>query len=352
MIWNQMSFHNTAELEAIPGLPGWRLQRFPRAVRDKLGHGAHEKGRFVSQASTGCEIRFVTDAPFIRIALSATVEDGDIVVYNGDFFHSMHRLKTGEICTLQLNKPERFDEVDASALRQGRFSPQVWRIAISRNYYPGRAFQVAFHHLDTFGHDVRPPMPEELPVLTMLAYGSSITHGSGATVQHLAYIQQTASRLGVDVWNKGVGGSCLIEPAMTDYLMQLEDWDLAVLELGVNMRGMFTPDEFEARARYLISGLLANQPGKPVVLISIFPNSADVRKDANNPLTESNREFIQRLQRIYDDLQHPHLHFVDGHDILTDFSRLTNDLIHPSDEGHIQMGQHLADRLRALVDKL
>jgi hypothetical protein len=349
VIFDRMEFHNTAELETVSGMHGRRLQRFPKEVRESFGAGSYQRGRFIAQASTGCEIRFVTEAEFIRITLSATVEDGDVIVYNGDYFHSLHRLKTGVIQTLHLDKPDRFDAVRSDVLNQGRFSPNVWRIVISRNYYPGLAFQVAYHHVETFGHVLRPPRQEELPVRRLLAYGSSITHGSGATVHHMAYIQQAARRLGMDLHNKGMGGSCLCEPAMAEYLMHHRDWDIATLELGVNMRGLFSPDEFEERARYLVEGMLQHNPGKPVVLISIYPNSSDALKDVSNPISQLNGLFNERLQRIYDSLNHTSLHYVDGHRILTDFSALTTDLIHPSDYGHTLMGQHLAEALSGIL---
>jgi lysophospholipase L1-like esterase len=349
VIWNELEFHNVAELEEIRGLPGLKLHRFPKELRDGLGKGANQRGRLISHASTGCEIRFVTEAEFVRVTLSAVAEDGDVIVYNGDYFHSMHRLKAGVIQALHLDKPARFADVQPEALRQGRFSPAVWRIVVSRNYYPG-PFQAAFHHVETFGHEIRPPRQEELPARRLLAYGSSITHGSGATVQHQAYIQQTARRLGADVMNKGIGGACLCEPAMADYLMHLGGWDIATLELGVNMRGMFTADEFEERARYLVQGMLEHNPGKPVMLISIYPNSADVLKNPDSPGAENNRMFVERLQKIHQSLNHPCLHYVDGHTILTDFSALAVDLIHPSDYGHTLMGQNLAEAIRKVLE--
>lgn len=347
MIYNQMEFHNVAELEKHEEMPGLGLNRLPRGVVHQLGEGDYQRGRFIGQASTGCEIRFVTEAPFIRITLSATVEDGDVLVYCGDYFHSMHRLRTGVIQTLHLDKPARFADVEPEALGKGRFSPGVWRIIISRNYYPGLALQVAFHGLNTFGHEVRPPREEELPPLKLLAYGSSITHGSGATVQHQAYIQQAARRLGADLYNKGMGGSCLCEKAMADYLIGHGGWDIAVLELGVNMRGLFTPEEFEERASYLIGGLIRQYPHKPVVLVSMYPNSDDVAK--NPALPPVNRPYTERLEHIHRTLRHPHLHLVNGHEVLTDFSALTTDLIHPSDYGHTLMGQQLAEAIRNII---
>lgn len=352
MIYNNVEFHNVAELEKIEEMPGLRLNRLPRSVLHQLGEGDYKRGRYIGQASTGCEIRFVTEAPFIRITLSATVEDGDVLVYCGDYFHSMHRLHTGRITALHLDKPARFADVEPEALRRGRFSPEVWRIVVSRNYYPGLAFQAAFHGLDTFGHEVRPPRADELPRLAMLAYGSSITHGSGATVQHQAYIQQTARRLGADLYNKGMGGSCLCEYAMDDYLIDHGGWDIAVLELGVNMRGLVSLEEFENRARYLIEGMIRRHPDKPVVLVSIYPNSDDVlKKDPARTGPNINQQFTERLESIYRSLNHPHLHLVNGHDVLTDFGALTADLIHPSDYGHTLMGQHLAGAIERILGR-
>ncbi len=57
-------FHNVEVLERKGMVPGVLLQRFPEQVRLGLGQGDHERGRFFAQVSTGCELRFVTDAYF------------------------------------------------------------------------------------------------------------------------------------------------------------------------------------------------------------------------------------------------------------------------------------------------
>lgn len=69
MIYQDIQFHNVAEIETIAGIPGFRLQRFPKEVRNMLGHKEHERGRFYAQKAAGCEIRFVTEASFFRITL-------------------------------------------------------------------------------------------------------------------------------------------------------------------------------------------------------------------------------------------------------------------------------------------
>jgi hypothetical protein len=44
-----------------------------------------------------------------------------------------------------------------------------------------------------------------------------------------------------------------------------------------------------------------------------------------------------RLQRF-----HPAVRFIDGREILSGYSSLHTDLVHPSDEGHLAMGANLA----------
>lgn len=348
MIYKKVELHNVPEIEKIDELPGLRLQRFPKKVVNRLGGNGQERGRLTAQASTGCEIRFVTKGERITITLSATDNDGDILVYCGDFFHSMHRLSHGVMKSIRLERPERFSKVNEQALQKRRFSTDVWRVIISSGYDALGRMNVAFHHIDAFGHEVRPPVKEEVPELKWLAYGSSITRGSGATLTHNSYIQQAARRLGVDVLNKGIGGACLCEPEIADYLAR-EEWDFATLELGVNMRGLFTTAEFESRAKYLISTILEKNLGKPVVLITIYPNTSDYLITENTRSAMDNVEFSECLRKLRGEFECEHLYLIEGHEILTDFSTLTCDLIHPSDYGHILMGENLAMKLREIL---
>ncbi|WP_214628492.1 hypothetical protein [Paenibacillus agaridevorans] len=93
MIHDGILFYNVEQLEESPLLPGLRLNRFPSEVRESLEGGGYERGRLVGRASTGCELRFVSESPCIRIGLSAVDQDGDLLVYRGDYFHSVIRLK-------------------------------------------------------------------------------------------------------------------------------------------------------------------------------------------------------------------------------------------------------------------
>jgi lysophospholipase L1-like esterase len=343
VIHKNIEFHNVSELEQIQGLPGLALQRFPASVRHRLGHSTHERGRVVSQVSAGCELRFVTDADTIKVWLSALQEGGDVLIYKGDFFHSTHRLMPGIITTIQLETPARFREVTPQMLEGSSFSSNIWRIMISNGY------TAVFHGIDSLGHDVRPPHKLEVPKVRWLAYGSSITYGAGTTLHHNSYIQQAARRLNVDVMCNGLGGACLCEPTVADFLATREDWDFVTLELGVNMRNMFTPEEFEKRVRYLVGIILEKNPGKPVILITIYPNYAEYLVRENHMVTLRDREYNDVLRRLVTENPSLDLHLIEGDEILTSPSGLCSDLLHPSDFGHILMGQNLAEKLRDII---
>ncbi len=220
------------------------------------------------------------------------------------------------------------------AFAKARFAPTVWRVVAN-------GATVVYHDVDGVGAPIRPPIPVEKPGTRWLAYGSSITNATPGYVEH------AARHVGVDLYNKGLSGSCLCEPEVAAYLAEAEEWDVATLELGVNMRGGFSADQFESRARALIETIRSKAEARPMVLIDIFPNSDDYLIEPG-PNTAKNRGFRAALKRIHKEIADPTLQYVDGDRILTSFSGLSADLIHPSKDGHQLMGRNLAEVLREL----
>ena len=341
MIYNNIEFHNVERLEQKGSVPGLLLQRFPENARMLLGDGDHERGRFYAQVSTGCELRFVTDAYFFRLSLSAYPEDTHVMVFCGDFLHSVHKLEAGKVTTMHIEVPPSLKNSESWVKEGHRFSPNVWRVLFHKQSGG------VFCDLDTFGHGVRPPLPEEVPAKKMLCYGSSITFGGDVHLASNVYVYQAARRLGIDVENKAIAGSCFCDHSMIKYLSGKKDWDICVLELGINMLGRFTVEEFAARAKKLVEWMLQSNPGKPVVLLSAFP--ANPFFAVNSAQKEKFLAYENSLRKIGEAFPEHNLHFIEGSRILTDVSGLTVDMVHPSDDGHIQMGYNLAEYLRPLL---
>lgn len=339
----RMEFHNAAGLEKTN--LGMALQRFPKNVRNQLGHHEHERGRFYSMVSTCCEIRFVTDAPFFRIALSSLETDSKVLIYKGDFFHSVHTIPAGTVTTLHVETPPRMQSVESNLLDGHSFSTDVWRVIF------GKDSCGIFCGLDTFGHKTRPPKGTEKPALKWLAYGSSITFGSKSSLITNSYVMQAARHIRADVFNKAISGSCFCDPCISDYFSTIKSWNLATLELGINMVGRFTEQEFEQRALSLVNQLLTSNPGKPVVLITPFPAHYQFAKNKSAESSQNFGRFCTALERIQKNSSSQDLFILSGSDILTDVGGLTTDLLHPSDDGHILMGFRLGERLKIILKR-
>ncbi len=324
---NEVAIFNCSEAEIHPSLPGSYLPRFPRPVRQAMS----ERGRFVSSEAIGVEVRFVTSSNQIRFHVQSASDAGEVLIYRGNFLVSTQTIEPGRVTGFFAETPATFKLVKSEMLSHGGFSPNVWRIFFSR-------YDLLFLGLETYGQGVRPPLPEELPAKTWLAYGSSITHSNPNGYPFVA-----ARELGLDVLNKGLSGACHIEKETADHLATLK-FDLATLELGVNMRGSFSPEEFKKRSSYLIKVLRDSHPKAPIALITAFPNFADYYP---NPLPDLTN------QLAYDDILREfvktsltdQLYLFEGKDILQNLSGLSQDLIHPTPFGHAHMGMNLANLL-------
>ena len=265
------------------------------------------------------------------------------MVFCGDYLHSVHQIPAGKITTLHIEIPPSLFQSEPWVREGGRFDCHVWRILFHKQSCG------IFCGLDTFGHDVRPPEPQEVPQKKWLAYGSSITFGGDVHLASNAYVLQAARRLKADVYNKAVAGSCFCDSAMIDYLASLHGWDVVTLELGINMLNRFTVEEFETRCRALSQALLKANPGKPVVLITAYPAHA-----LFNGQESSRRKYLDFeavLKKIRQEDTSGCLHLIEGKEILKDVQGLTADMTHPSDDGHIMMGQRLAENLEKILWK-
>jgi hypothetical protein len=326
MILDGIEFLGVSEL--TERFNGRQLQRIPAAVRDKL----NDRGRWNSQQTSGVELRFVCDAPHIRLFLSSLEGDAPVDVYCGEFLHSSHHLSPGGPLCIHVEPPAGFPGVRPGALNGRRFASCVWRFVLP-------ATQTVFHELETYGAPVRPPAPGEAPGLLWLAYGSSITAGG--------YVRLAAERLGVDHVNLAMGGACHCEPELADFVAARDDWDVATLELGVNMRERFDGAAFRDRVGYWMRAVVDRHPEKPVFLITPFPNAQDFEIEPS--LLGRRQEEFTKILREFAASGRPNLAIIEGHDLLADFTKLNVDLIHPSPEGHAQIAERLAARLQPVL---
>lgn len=334
LIRDHLEFHNVAEMHEIPGREGLRLQRVPEVVRLRLNDKAQQK--MLSPASA--EIRFLSDGPTVSITLSCPEGTCDVIPFWGNFQGNRETISNGTK-TIELKYPERLLQLGPEWCEGMSFHPRVWRLLL-------RGAPVFYIGVE--GTELRPPERHDLPKYRLLAYGTSITHGANATGIHLSYISQTARRLGMDLINLGTGASAYCEPELSDYMAGRSDWDVATLCLSVNMIDAgFALNEFAARTSYMIRALACAQPERPVFCITLFPYFRDFSPAFEDAKFKGTPEqYRDVLRQVIRDLSLPNVILVEGNNLLRQIDGLSPDLLHPADNGMIQIAEHLADIVR------
>ena len=332
MIYDNMEFFNVRELTKSENYPGVRINRFPSEIINSF-----EMGTPASYAQ-GCEIRFRLTGRSVIIYLLSIREDTEILVYFGDYLCTRHFLQKGVITPIMLSFPQQFNKEFEVPCNNAGFNRNICRVFFNNESI------IHYCGIDTFGNDIMPPIEDEKPKITFLAYGSSITHGSGTVSNCNSYIQVLARKLNAQVYNFGLSGCCRIEKEISDFIAG-QDCDFYLLELGVNIRSVYSKKEFKSRARYLLKCLLPNN--KPIFLTTIYQNTNTYY--CEEPAYSREKEFNSALNELVDEMKSDNLHLVDGNDILTDFNQLTTDFIHPSESGHIEMGNNWYKKIKEYI---
>lgn len=343
MIYQNLEFHNVDHLKKVSGMEGVRLERFPEELCGKLGISGNYNARFRAKRVHGCEIRFVTDALYFDVCLTAVGADVDLFIYCGDMLHKKHTLSAGKCTVIHVEYPEVYKQIETYKLPHNRFASNVWRIQFGMNGY------LFFHYLDTYGFGRRPPYKEEKPEIVWAAYGSSITCGSVTSLYSNCYLEQAALRLGYDVMNKGLSGSCMCELEMGEYLAGLKV-DVLSLEVGVNMMHPFTADTFEERVWKFLQIVKEKSSAVQIYVMDIFSHRASILKDHESEQYKHCNLFRSVVQKLVSDINDDRVKYISGLSVATDLTYLSTDLLHPSDQGHIRMGENLAKQMEKARD--
>ena len=333
---DQLAFHNVAELIPAPG-GGFQLARFPRDAWSPLD----SPGADIVRRSDGCEIRFVTNSPRVRIFLRSLHGNADIVHLRGNqHVDSEGRIEAGKIHGIQIELPP-LEANRADAVRDlGGFSQQVCRI-----YSCGAP--LVYHGVDSMGGDLRPPNADELPKRRWLAYGSSITQGGGTFHN---YINAAAQMLEAQVCNLGMAGSCFIEKQIADFIASREDWDFASFELGVNMVSPGSDNgRFAEKVNYQLDNVTARHPLKPAFLITIFDFGCFHEKECSDWQRDAHMKNSILSAAV---ARYPgHVHLIDGRSLVADFRGFKTDLLHPEPFASTRIGLSLAAAIAPVLDR-
>ena len=317
-----IQFHNVSQLKKINELNGYRLERFPPIILN-----SEQDERLFN--STGCELRFSTEAEEIQVELSALYHEGKVIVYQNEHYYGCFQLQMSEKNCLVLRNNTRLMNVD-----HGRRAE--WRIVFCKDFcgvfcsIEPKQMLLEYH-----GYWSK----------TMLAYGSSLTHGSGAPLITQSYVHILATKRNYDILNKGMSGKAFCEKYVVDYLCEYNPLpDVFLLELGINMIGKYQTADFRKAMEYFYQRLKLLKATK-VVVISPFWSYHDLEVEG----ISNSQSYREIMDEIFGSHKQDHMFYIDGKDVLEDNNFLQCDLLHPSPEGHVRLAYALDKKIGAFL---
>ncbi len=327
MILGQTELHNVHELLDAPGGTGNIICRVPNDLRVTL----NEAARINALQASGCEIRFNLEGPRAVITLQSPEGPTLAEVYQGDFFSALHIIDVTPT-TIVVERPESEPVMRQVAPSNARFDTGLTRVVLP--------WRPAVRLISIEGKTALPEA-NQTPGTRYLAYGSSITHGSTAVRPTGTYPARAAELLGVDLFNLGFGGGAHMEAGMADYIAGRDDWDIATLEMGINVVQTFDLDEFHRRVEYFVTTIADAHPDDWIFCIDIFPCLYDFMGVEK---CETFRSIVADRVR---QLNRPKLVHIPGDAMLRSNNGLTVDLVHPAPAGFEEMARNLVDIIRA-----
>lgn len=332
MIYKNIEIHNAAELiENTDGSVSFR--RVPECVQNSM-----EINKDACECATGTELRFVIKSDFAVIKLRTRKGGfGTVNVFRGDILSSWDEFQKvitpneTEIVIKKHQTPKTLEKM--SEQLKTAWSPDVVRVVFNHGYY---------EITDVTG-DVEPPKKSQIPAKTLMAYGSSITHGSNSVISYMSWLSILSRKLGVDNINLGMAGSCAIEPEVINYIASEGEkgkWDFAVLELGINVLS-WNGEKINERVGNAITQVAGRNRDKMIFVVSPFYCSDDFYGGGKADL------WRRYIKEIADKLNYLNVTVINGLDILGEMCYLSADEIHQSIDGMM----HIADNMYRYIKK-
>lgn len=332
MKYGNIELHNVCGILENDGNPGIGISRLPLAILPHINKGAANQ----CSNGTGCEIRgMLPEGGEARVVLQR-VQDNTTVpvasVYHGCFCGQT--VVVDQVPTeIVIKTHDRLGCMQVAAQQASHpFAPQLVRVRLP----PIHTVRIL-----SIEGDLTYPDPGTTPDKTLLCYGSSITHGASATLPEGTYAAQCARTLGYDLINLGFGGSAQMDPPIAEHIANRTDWDVATLEMGINVRN-WPVETFHAAVEKFVGIIVDAHPRKPVFCIDLFTYFADFEEKPTLAVG-----FRDAVREIVAALDSPYVHHIDGREILTEAAGLRTDIVHPSDIGMQEMGLNLAAQIAA-----
>lgn len=342
MIYKNIDIHGAAEIiENGDGSVTWL--RLPQSVIDGLDKPSSADR---AKLSTGVEIRFVIrsgESATITMSRNASGRSYGLFhvfrggVQGGYIDHENDKITDTEKHGYVIERSKNLERLKIIAKEnKSSFSPEVVRIVFDRG-------RVNIHSVEG---DVTPPERSMLPEKTLLAYGSSITHGSNSLNASYDWTSLIAHRLDTDLINLGMAGSCLMEPSIAEYIAELGEtgkWQIGLFELGINALG-WDEEMMRERSESFLRTVCERNPEKPIIVVSPFFAGSELFSEDKKPAL-----WRRVLSEVTSSLPYKNIRYIPGDEILDSVAYLSGDEIHPSVYGVLRIAEKLGDRIERML---
>jgi|GEM_PF-834524 len=319
----------------------------PRRISTTLLEAMTDSERVVGKMTAGIELQVhAPEAHRLRVRFRVLGDDGFPVAWA--LFAANRKRHPTRVLAEGGRQPQEL----SWRLSPERGAPQPLRLI-----FPLHAeIELLSLELESPGPVLAPAAPMRAGRVRWLAHGDSITHGANVTSPDFAWVELVARQLGLAPFNLGFGANARAQEWIAREIASLDDWDLLTLHLGINSLDT-APDQYrELYARFL--GIIrAAHPRKPIVCVTPIIHSTDVPAETPPDLVRRNlraepiREAIRAVVAARA-ARDPHLHLIEGFELLSDLDQLLSDGAHPSDHGSAIIARELAARLAPVIAPL
>lgn len=325
MVFKNINLWNISEVEYIESTKSYRLYRLPK----KCERNMLEQGRNMNHINIGVEFRFEMIDDEIQLILKAPLAGIKAFVYFGgvqaEWFQSSFIITDKETkITIKKPKYEYINKING--MKSSIYDTRLVRVLFDEG---------ELHLVDVIGN-VKPAL-ELLPKKIYLSYGSSITSNSLTYVPMLGYPYLLAKKLGYDLINIGFSGSCRMEKEVADELCE-KKFDIATIELGINIIDDMDINEFYKRAYYLLDNISLSHQNSKLFVIDIYTYFNEVCGVNDKKLNQ----YRNVIKTICNELRRENIIYVSAKKLLKTRKNLSADLVHPDLDGHLEIYNNLS----------
>lgn len=177
----------------------------------------------------------------------------------------------------------------------------------------------------------------------IVAMGSSITHGSGASRPGTTWPAMLSRAIGMDIANLGTSGLCKLEPFFAEIIADTKA-DLFIFDVFSNP----SAEQIRERLAPFVARIRKAHPDTPLLFLQTEVRESgnfDLKKrDFESRKRQAAREEMMKLIR-----NDKNIHFLDPGLEIGDDHEATVDLVHPTDLGYRRITDHIAPEVLKLI---